>query len=547
MSCLVAKDFDLPALSRRSLLAFGAGLVAAPALGQLGSAGSRPVVRTSAGDVAGVFEGGVVAFKGVPYGEPTGGSARFLPASAKKPWSDVFDASRFGPRCPQRGGLGGPDSSGYSEDCLVLNVWTSSLDGAKPVMVWLHGGGWESGGSNDPVSDGAWLAQHQDVVLVSINHRLNVYGHLNLAEIAGERYALSGNVGVLDIALALEWVRENISRFGGDPGRVLIFGQSGGGRKTSTMMAVPPATGLFHRCVVESGPGLRLDPMEIGTGRADRLLHKLGLSRAEVAKLALVPTATLTAAGIEVRNETGQFRPFVDGASILQQPFLPHAPSLTANVPMMIGTARDETAAFIGAVPGYGDMSDHELLQQSLRFFPEGKATGAIAEWRGMFPDFPNGKLFARLTTDRSYFLDSTLQAESKSVLGGAPAYLYTIDWQTTVGALQGVTPHGMELPFVFGNLTAYPFLTTVTPEAEALRVAMSGAWASFARNGAPDHVGLPQWLPYEPSLRSTMLFGRTVRLESDPFAAERKYMAQFGSEQLGAYEPRPPGPWIRK
>ena len=178
LSCLVAKDFDLPALSRRSLLAFGAGLVAAPALGQLGSAGSRPVVRTSAGDVAGVFEGGVVAFKGVPYGEPTGGSARFLPASAKKPWSDVFDASRFGPRCPQRGGLGGPDSSGYSEDCLVLNVWTSSLDGAKPVMVWLHGGGWESGGSNDPVSDGAWLAQHQDVVLVSINHRLNVYGHL---------------------------------------------------------------------------------------------------------------------------------------------------------------------------------------------------------------------------------------------------------------------------------------------------------------------------------------------------------------------------------
>ncbi len=534
--------------SRRSLLFAGAGaglLAAAPAFAQI-AGGSRPIVRTSAGRVAGVVEDGVLAFKGIPYGEPTGGVARFLPAMPRKVWSDIRDASQFGPRCPQRGGLGGPASPGFSEDCLVANVWTASLEGEKPIMVWLHGGGWEVGGSSDPISNGAWLARMQDVVLVSINHRLNVYGHLNLAEIGGEKYALSGNVGVLDIALALDWVRENAAAFGGDPDRVLIFGQSGGGRKTSTLMAMPAAAGLFTRCVVESGPGLRMDTPDIGTDRADRLLRHLGLTRRDIGKLAQVPAQTLTAAGIEVRNETGQFRPIVDGASLPQHPFLPHAPLLSSQVPMMIGTARDETALFLGNEPAYADLADADLLDQSARFFPAGQAQGAIDAWRAMFPDFSNGKLFARLTTDRSYFLDATLQAESKAALGRAPAYLYTIDWQTTVGALHGVTPHGMELPFVFGNLAAWPFMGSITPQVEALRSVMSGAWASFARDGVPDHAGMPRWLPYEPALRATMLFGESVRLESDPFAAERTFMARFGSEQLGAFEPRPPGPWIR-
>ncbi|MBU0556035.1 MAG: carboxylesterase family protein [Alphaproteobacteria bacterium] len=532
--------------SRRSLLGAGAGLIAAPSFATLGAVNERPIVSTSAGKVQGITEGAVYAFKGIPYGEPTGGAARFLPPVPRKPWRDVRDASSYGPRCPQHNFLGGPENPTHSEDCLVANVWTGSLTGSKPVMVWVHGGGWEVGGSNDPVTNGAWLARNHDVVLVSINHRLNVHGYLNLAEIGDERYAYSGNAGALDIALALAWVRENIGQFGGDADRVTILGHSGGGRKINAMMTMPAASGLFHRAISQSGPGIRLDSREVSLDRTERLLRKLGIPKSDFRRLADVPTRTLTATGIEVRNETGQWRPFVDGASVIQHPFLPHAPLLSAHVPMMMGTTLEETAIFLGHVPAYDNMSDAQVLEESLRFFPPGEAPRAIETWRKMFPDHSNAKLYSRLTTDRSYLLDVTLQAESKAALGAAPAYLYLVDWLTDTGSIKDVAPHGIEMAFTFGNIEAHSGVGKVTPEADALRTAMSGAWTSFARTGRPDHPHMPTWLPYEPSLRATMLFGKTVRLESDPFAAQRSYMARFGSEQLGEREPRPPGPWIR-
>jgi para-nitrobenzyl esterase len=532
--------------SRRSLLGTGAAFIAVPAFAAVGATDPRPIVSTSSGKVQGIVEGAVYAFKGIPYGEPTGGAARFLPPVPRKPWRDVRDASRHGPRCPQQGGLGGPESPQHSEDCLVANVWSASLVGSKPVMLWLHGGGWEVGGSDDPVSNGAWLALNHDVVVVSINHRLNVFGYLNLAEIGDERYALSGNAGALDISLALAWVRENIGQFGGDPGRVTIFGHSGGGRKVTSMMAMPSAAGLFHRSISQSGPGLRLDPPSVGADRAERLLRKLGIARKDFRRLADVPTRTLTATGIELRNETGQFRPFVDGLSVIQHPFLPNAPLLSADIPMMAGTTLEETSIFLGHVPAYDDMSDAQVLEEATRFFPQGEARNAIDTWRGMFPDHSNAKLFSRLTTDRSYFYDATLLAQSKAALGRAPAYLYLVDWPTDVGSLKGVSPHGIELAFTFGNLKAHANVREVTPEAEALRSAMSSAWTAFARTGKPDNPTMPTWLPYEPSLRATMLFGKTVRLQSDPFAAQRSFMTRYPSEQAGDYEPRPPGPWIR-
>lgn len=537
-------DLALPALSRRGFVATSAALFAAPALANLDrTATQRPQVRLASGVVAGTLEGGAFSFKGVPYGEPTGGRRRFLPPTLKKPWSGVLDASRFGPRCPQRG----TSAPTHSEDCLVANVWTSSLAGHRPVMVWLHGGGWEAGGADDPVANGAWLASEQGVVVVSIHHRLNVFGYLHLGAIGGEPYAQSASAGTLDIALALHWVRENIDRFGGDPDNVTIFGQSGGGRKVSALMAMPAAAGLFHRSISQSGPGLTLDTPEIGADRAVRLLRKLDIAPENFRQLADVPTDILLAAGIEVRNETGQFRPLVDGTTVPQHPFLPTAPLISAHVPMMIGVTRDETAAFLGNEHEYADLPDSDLQREAERFFPAGQAPAAIDRWRDIYPESSNGKLLAQLTTDRSYFLDANLLAESKAALGRAPAYAYIFDRATTVGALRDVSPHGMDLPYVFGNLTASRYLDAVTPEDEALCAAVSGAWAAFARSGSPDHSGMDRWLPYEVGLRSTMMFGETIRLASDPYGTRRAFMDQFGSEQLQAYEPRPPGPWIRQ
>ncbi len=537
-------------LSRRATMLGASGLLlAGSGFGRL-AAQVRPTgpatVRTTAGLLRGDVEHGVHVFRGVPYGEPTGGAARFKPPSPKAAWEGVRNADSFAPRSPQRGGLGGPRDAAHSEDCLALNVWTGSLQGEKPVMVWLHGGGWEVGGSNDPVSNGAYLAAMQDVVLVSVNHRLNVFGYLNLAGIGGDEYALSGQAGILDVVLALQWVRDNIAEFGGDPERVMILGQSGGGRKVSTLMAMPPAAGLFHRANVISGSGLRMDDFAIGHDRAERLLRKLDIPQASFKRLLEVPTARLTAAGIEVRNETGQFRPWVDGVVLPQDPFVPTAPLVSAHVPMLIGTAREETSVFTGSVPEYVDMDDARLLEATIPFFPPGEAAPAIAAWKQRLPDWDNGKLYARLITDRSYGLDAMLQAEAKSALGAAPAYLYTIDHKTTVGAFEGVTPHGQDLPFIFGNLDAWPFISEVTAKEEQLRSVMTGAWAAFARDGVPAHPDMPQWLPYEPSLRATMLLGEGIRQRSDPFKFEREYMSRIGTEQSGPREPVPPGPWIR-
>lgn len=538
-----------PTVNRRTLLA-GAGVIAATApfshLAAQAPVLAPATVRTRAGLLQGGVEPGVHVFRGIPYGEPTGGTARFKAPVAKQPWDGVRPATAFGQRSPQNGGLGGPESPAFGEDCLALNVWTGSLEGHKPVMVWFHGGGWEVGGSNDPVSNGAYLAAVQDVVLVSVNHRLNVFGYLNLSGIGGEEYAASGHAGLLDMALALQWVRDNIEAFGGDPERVMIFGQSGGGRKVSTLMATPAAAGLFHRAGVISGSAHRMDDFAIGNDRAERVLHALDIPRNQFRRLLDVPTAALTQAGIVARNATGQFRPWVDGAILPRDPFAPDAPLLTAHVPMIIGTARDEIAAFLGPWPQYAQMSDAQVLSESLPFFPAGEAEPAIAAWRARLPEMTNTELFSRLITDRSYLLDANIQAERKSALRQAPAYFYNIDWQTDVGPLRGVTPHGWDLQFIFGNLDGREWAAEDRPALERLRSVMSGAFAALARDGVPEHPLMPQWLPYEPSLRATMRLGRTVRLESDPFRLEREYLSRIGSEQSGPREPVPPGPWIR-
>ena len=328
-------------------------------LAQIGSS-EGPMVETKSGIVRGAAAGGVLAFKGIHYGASTEGAMRFMPPASPKPWTGIFDALQYGTMAPQNlsaatgsdiriamGDIFGP--GGVGEDCLVLNVWTPILHGKRPVMVWLHGGGYTGGSDGAPTYDGTNLARKRDVVVVGINHRLNVFGYLYLGELGGEKYADSGNVGMLDCALALEWVRDNIARFGGDPNNVTIFGESGGGGKVSVLMAMPPAKGLFHKAIVESGSMLRVSTREEADAAARKFLAKLNVAADRVDDLQKVPMNDMLAALKAMAGPNSiRLGPVVDGRSLPRNPFDPDAPAQSANVPMLIGTNGTESTALLG-------------------------------------------------------------------------------------------------------------------------------------------------------------------------------------------------------
>ncbi|CAN5554678.1 carboxylesterase/lipase family protein [soil metagenome] len=543
-------DSRIAGLPRRDLLSGGLAAFATTLLPGCGRAATpAPIVETAAGRVVGTTGDGFVAFKGIPYGAPTGGAARFMPPQPAPSWAGVRDALAFGPRCPQSYWPEPGDASSANEDCLVLNIWTPAPDsGRRPVMVWLHGGGWEGGSSSSAVTDGGRIARHQDVVLVSVNHRLNVFGYLNLKPFGGERYAASGAAGILDIELALRWVAQNIAAFGGDPRRVMIFGQSGGGRKVSTLMAMPSAKGLFHRAAIESGAALRLDEEAVSVERTERLLTQLGIGRAGVDALHTIPTAQLLAAGVAVRNATGQFRPYIDGAIIPDHPFSPKAPAISADVPILVGNARTDTSLFLARDPGMANLSGDGLRALVAPMLPPSSAADVIATYRARAPQAGNDELAYLITTDRSYMLDASLLAERKAALHSAPAYLYRIDWTAPREGGRWFSPHGIELPFVFDNLQLDTMAGPPTRAATGLASALSATWARFARTGNPNGAqsALPRWAPYDIRDRSVMLFDAACTVQHDPRGWAREMMAGFGSEQLGRYEPRPPGPWIR-
>ena len=502
-------------------------------------AADAPVAETASGKIRGRSIDGVNAFRGVPYGAPTGGRNRFMPPQKPEPWAGVRDALDWAGHTPQfpsslkqrpeLAGLPGPrDTVPESEDCLTLNLWTRGLaDGAKrPVMVWYHGGAFAFGSANMPRLDGTRLAANHDVVVVTVNQRLNILGHLHLADLAGEGFANSGNAGTLDMVAALQWVRANIERFGGDPGNVTIFGQSGGGGKVSTLLAMPAARGLFHRAIVMSGAAIRLTERERAAKLADAVLIKLGLTRLQIDELQTLPFERLIAAIGPAKEMVGpppaprldryDFGPVVDGAVLPGHPFDPTAPDVSADIPVLVGGVKDEMAIYLAPEDKVWErtLTEDELRARVAEV--AGAATDRVIEtYRRLYPGAnPAERLIATLT-DSNFRIRTLVLAERKAAKARAPVWLYSFDWETPVFGGRLKAFHALDVPFVFDTIDLVGS-TDRGVVAHDLARRVSATWATFARTGNPDNAAIPHWPAYTGTDRATLILDRACRVAND-------------------------------
>lgn len=487
------------------------------------------VVPTTNGPVRGYHEDVLKVFKGLRYAAAPVGLARFKPPALPAPWRAPVDAIAYGAPAIQSGLAPGerrsspadppaPDEPASSEDCLFLNVWTPGLDGAKrPVMVWLHGGGFANGSGGAAMYDGGNLARQGDAVLVTVNHRLNVFGYLHLGEVFGPEYARSGVAGMLDIVQALEWVQDNIAAFGGDPSNVTIFGESGGGWKVSLLLAMPAARGLFAKAIIQSGPGLTAKSKADADQVARQLLEKLGVEKPEA--LAALPTEVISKTSVELPGEPMRlYTPVLDGVAIPRDPFEPDASPLNADVPVLIGTNKDENTLFLFSHPRFGDFGPDDIAKLA-RSAVGDRADALVAALRAAFPGYNDTHLYAAVGTATGMWGNSVKLAERKAAQGAAPAYMYLLTWETPVAKGRLRCPHAVEIPLVFDNVEKARNFVGRGEGPEDLARQMSAAWLAFARTGDPG------WPAYDAQARATKIFDLESRVENDPFAEVRKVL----------------------
>ncbi|MGH8036752.1 MAG: carboxylesterase/lipase family protein [Stenotrophomonas sp.] len=502
----------------------GAATTAAPA---------DSLARVRGGRLRGRYDQGVHRFLGVAYGADTA-PRRFQPALAEVPWRGVRDALAYGASAPQ----GGNDGPG-SEDCLFLNVWTPALrDGARrPILFYIHGGAYNNGSGSDPQYDGRALCRRGDVVVVTVNHRLNVFGYLYLAQLGDARFAESGNVGQLDLVQALQWVREHAHEFGGDADNITVFGQSGGGAKIATLMAMPAARGLFQRAWTMSGQQVTAAGPRAATQRAR--IAKEAVGATDVAALLALPAPALLAATrardpSRVENTGLYFGPVLDGGALPVHPFWPEAPAQSAQIPMVIGNTHDETRAFLGNDPDNFTLTWDTLparleKEQYVDLLP----SVVIAEYRRLYPHYtPSEVFFAATTAGRSWRgAVEELEARARQ---GAPTWAYQLDWGSPLDGGKFGAFHTLDIPLVFDTTGAKGSRTGDGAEATHMAALMSEALIAFARHGDPNHGGLPRWEPYGLARRQTLLFDATPTQADDPRGGERRLYRQAPFVQRG-------------
>src|SRR5271156_218649 len=502
------------------------------------------VVETNFGKIRGTAENGVNVFKGIPYAASPEEEGRFAAPRKLPAWTGVRDAFDFGNRAIQDENafalppamlklFAGRELPPMSENCLVLNVWTPAVnDGRKrPVMFWCHGGAFISGSGDSPWYDGSNLCRKGDVVVVTINHRLGAFGYLHLDESGGDEFTASGNAGMLDIVAALEWVRDNIAAFGGDAGNVTIFGESGGGAKVSVLMAMPAAHGLFHKAIIQSGPAVQMASRDDAAETARQLLAELNLTSDNVGALRQVPALELARAQAAVLKKVSMmsfanrrrvgFNPVVDGKHLPGGPFAPTAPAISANVPLMIGTNKDEMTLFFGFAP-WLDGLDEAAMRQRVEMFVGDQADRIIEPYRRARPKDSMRDLVLAIATDHAMRMPSLVIADRKVAQHAAPVFVYLFTWETPVLDGRLKSPHALEIPFVFDTVDTSG-LTGDSPTRFALAEKMSRAWLAFARTGNPNHEGIPNWPPYSTETRPTMIFDDQCKVENDPYGAERR------------------------